>query len=36
MAEYWPHMDVLNEGFIDAAKGENLMRHVLGEVEMNN
>jgi len=36
LSKVWPHIDVLNEGFIDIAKGENLLRQVLGEVEIDN
>lgn len=36
MSKLWPHIDVLNEGFIDVAKGESLLRQLLGEVEIDN
>jgi len=26
MSKIWPHIDILNEGFIDCSKGENLLR----------
>jgi len=26
MSKIWPHIDILNEGFIDVSKGENLLR----------
>jgi len=36
IGEFWPNHDVLNEGFIDAAKGPVLLKSVLGEAEINN
>lgn len=32
----WKHVDVLGEGFIDAAKGPIFVRHVLAEPEISN
>lgn len=36
MAEVWPGVDELNEGFIDCAKGPSLLRVLIGDAEIDN
>lgn len=36
MSKVWPHVDYLNEGFIDVEKAPSVLRQILGEVEIDN
>ena len=36
LLKLWPHIDVLNEGFIDIEKAPQLLKTLLGEVEIEN
>ena len=36
MNKVWPHVDYLNEGFIDVEKAPGVLRQILGEVEIDN
>lgn len=36
LPKLWAHHDVLNEGFIDVAKGPVILKSLVGDVELNN
>ena len=36
LEKLWPHTDVLNEGFIDVEKTPQLLKRLLGVVEIEN
>jgi len=36
LPKVWAYHDVLNEGFVDVAKGPVILKSLIGNVELNN